>query len=1123
MNRRLRTALFIAFLLLATAFGPAPGAQGEEPQQVLIGVLAKRGAERCLEKWSPTADYLSRQIPGKRFVIVPLEYDQVFDPSRLEPLDFIICNPSIYVDLEIGYGAMRIATLRNLHAGKSFTRYGGVIFTRQERSDIRRLEDLKGKSFMAVEEHSLGGWHAAWRELVARGIDPQRDLKNFRFAGTHDAVVLAVRDGLIDAATVRTDTLERMQTENKIELGDFFIVPVEGVTHENLPFVASTRLYPEWPIAKMGHTSDELGVAVAIALLQITADNPAAVAGRYVGWTVPLNYQDVHDLLRELKIGPYRDLGKITFADVLRKYWYWLELIAAGFLILAGFTVAIMKLNRRLKASHFRLEAEVGERRLVEKRLIQARDQAEAATRAKSEFLANMSHEIRTPMNGVIAAAELALNEKLPKRAAHYLEIIHTSAYSLLGIINDILDFSKIEAEKMALEARPFMLDEILDNVVDVFHNKVAENRIELLVDIDPAVPRALVGDPLRLQQILTNLVSNSVKFTDKGGVILVGLAPSETTEERVFLKFFVKDNGIGIAPEYLPLLFQSFSQADASSTRKYQGTGLGLAICKQLVEMMGGTIWVESELGKGSTFYFTAGFESCAGPPPPKFVPPADIQGLNVLVVDDCNDSLVIMQKMLESFGFAVQTADSAEEALELFGGASGAETPFDLILMDWKMPGMDGIAAARRIRCDLKRDTVIILMTAFEDQRVRSAAQQEGINGFLAKPIYQSELFNAVMDAFGQTAAKSETTRTRFTTRASIYKERLRGYRVLLAEDNPTNREIATAVLESAGIQVETAANGREAVTAVQAGTFDAVLMDIQMPEMDGFEATRAIREIPAVGRIPIIAMTAHAMKGDEEKCLAAGMDGYVSKPINQDRLFHTLWRAVKRPSAADTCPLPKPVPAPDASAAAAPPSAGPLPDGLPGIEVRKTLETLSIDPATFRRILIGFAEHNAATTAALDDLRAKGDHEGLRQLAHSIKGSAANIGAVRLSAAARELEKTLADAPTPDPETLSSLTSAVAAHLVEVLGGIAVLSPPPAAPAGEGPAADPAQRQAALGQLAEALQLADPETIPSRFAAARAHLPAELAAELAASIAAYEYDKALERLRSLTAEAS
>jgi CheY-like chemotaxis protein len=293
--------------------------------------------------------------------------------------------------------------------------------------------------------------------------------------------------------------------------------------------------------------------------------------------------------------------------------------------------------------------------------------------------------------------------------------------------------------------------------------------------------------------------------------------------------------------------------------------------------------------------------------------------------------------------------------------------------------------------------------------------------------------------------------------------------------------------------------------------------------MPEMDGFEATRAIRAIPAVGQIPIIAMTAHAMKGDEEKCLAAGMDGYVSKPINQDRLFHTLWRTIKRPATPVACPLPKTVPAPDASAAAPPPSAGPLPDSLPGIEVRKTLETLSIDPATFRRILIGFAEHNAATAAALEALRTGGDHEALRQLAHSIKGSAANIGATQLSTAARELEKTLAEAPAPDPATLSALTAAVGRQLKEVLAGIAAVSPPPAASAGEGPAVDPAERQAKLDQLAEALQLADPETIPSRFAAARAHLPAELAAELAASIAAYEYDKALERLRSIIAEVS
>jgi signal transduction histidine kinase/PleD family two-component response regulator/HPt (histidine-containing phosphotransfer) domain-containing protein len=997
-----------------------------------------------------------------------------------------------------------------------------VIFTRKERTDIRSLEDLKGKSFMAVEETSLGGWRAAWREFAAHGIDPYRDLKNFHFAGTHDAVVLAVRDGLTDAGTVRSDTLERMESENKIDLSDYFIIPVDSITNDDFPFVCSTRMYPEWPIAKMGHTSDELAEAVAIALLQMTPDSPAAVAARCAGWTTPLNYQSVHECLRELKVGPYRNLGKISFADVLRKYWYWLVLIGAGFLILTGFTLAIMNLNRRLKASHYRLEAEVGERRLVEKRLIQARDQAEAATRTKSEFLANMSHEIRTPMNGVITAAELALSEKLPDRAAHYLEIIHTSAYSLLGIINDILDFSKIEAEKMSLENRPFMLDEILDRVVDVFHTKVAENRIELLVDIDPGIPKALVGDPLRLQQILTNLVSNAVKFTEKGGVILVSISAAETTEERVFLKFFVKDTGIGIAPEYLPLLFQSFTQADASSTRKYEGTGLGLAICKQLVHMMSGTIWVESELGKGSTFYFTAGFERCAGAVPKQFVPPSDIQGLYVLVVDDCNDSLVIMQKMLDSFGFRVRTVTSGEEALERLQENQTREQPFDLILMDWKMPGMDGIAAARHIRRDMNLNTVIILMTAFEDQSVRGEAQKEGINGFLAKPIYQSELFNAVMDAFGKTAVKSETARSRFTTRASIYKQRLRGCRILLAEDNPTNREIATAVLESAGILVESAANGREAVAAVQAGTFDAVLMDIQMPEMDGFEATRTIRKTQAVQHIPIIAMTAHAMKGDEEKCLAAGMDGYVSKPINQDRLFHTLWRTIKRP-VAPSCPLPEPA-APGIEAPPEPPPAvDSLPDSLPGIQVRQTLEALTIDPATFRRILVGFAERNAGTATALEALRAVDDRDALRQLAHSIKGSAANIGAAELSAAARDLEKTLAGTPELDAAALSALTANVTTHLTEVLAGIGAISPPGPETDAHAPPADPAERQDRLDQLAEALQLADPETIPARFAAARPYLPAPLSADLLKCINTYEYEKALELVRSSMAETS
>jgi two-component system sensor histidine kinase/response regulator len=744
--------------------------------------------------------------------------------------------------------------------------------------------------------------------------------------------------------------------------------------------------------------------------------------------------------------------------------------------------------------------------------LRKAIEEAVAANLAKGSFLATMSHEIRTPMNGVIAAAELALAEKLPDKAARYLEIIHTSAYSLLGIINDILDFSKIEAKKMELDARPFMLDEILDRVVDAFHSKVAEKGIELLADIDPEIPAILIGDALRLQQILTNLVSNAVKFTDKGGVILTRISIEEKNEPTVFLRFSVKDTGIGIAPEQLPRLFEPFSQADDSTTRKYEGTGLGLAICKQLVSLMGGTIWAESSVGKGSTFSFTARFEPFANMAPPTFEPPSSLEKIRVLVVDDCKDSLMIMKRMLDSFGFPVKTVDSAEKALQILQADAAGKSSVDLILMDWKMPGMDGLTAARRIRRDLKRETVILLMTAFEERGVREEAEKAGINGFLAKPIYPSELFNAVMNAFGETAVKSEITRNRFTTRESIYRERLRGYRILLVEDNPTNREIVTAVLQTAGIQVATATNGREAVAAVTVGKgkFDAILMDIQMPEMDGFEATRAIRGDPSVQQIPIIAMTAHAMKGDEEKCLAAGMDGYVSKPINQDRLFHALWRNIKR------LPGPRLVSAP--MSAGVETDAGPLPDRLPGIRVRETIAALRMDPATFLKILVGFAAQNADTAATLEALMAKREYDTLRQLTHSIRGSAANIGATDLSASARKLEKALTDPAACDDNIISVLTGETIRLLAEVRGEIETLAPVAPKNVSEVPAADPAKRSQALNRLVKALQLADPEAIAPSFAAARPHLPAAVRAEVEAHIDAYDYDKALKRIRRL-----
>ncbi len=744
-----------------------------------------------------------------------------------------------------------------------------------------------------------------------------------------------------------------------------------------------------------------------------------------------------------------------------------------------------------------------------------AKQAAEAATIAKSEFLANMSHEIRTPMNGVIAAAELALSEKMPPKAEHYLKIIQSSAYSLLGIINDILDFSKIEADKLDLETHPFLLDKVIDRITDVFMTEAAGKRIELLVDIDLEAPNALIGDPLRLQQILKNLVSNAVKFTKIGGIILVGVKESEKSADKTTLTFFVKDTGIGIAPKYLSRLFKPFSQVDTSSTRKYEGTGLGLSICKRLVEMMGGKIWVESELGKGSTFSFTLCFSRQSADQKQKLVPPPDIQHLNVLVVDDCADSRLIMQKMLESFGLRVKLVSSGEESLKALKENETREEPFELVVIDWLMPGLDGIETSKRIRKDLKLTIPIILMTAFGKENEILDAEKAGINAFLTKPIHQSTLFNAIMDTFGKKRLKIEEKEKHITTRATIYKNFLRGIRILVAEDNPTNQEIALAILEGAGIVVEIANNGKKAVEALQRSRFDVVLMDIQMPEMDGYEATRIIRKDPKFKSLPIIAMTAHAMKGDEEKCLEAGMDGYVSKPISQDRLFHTMWKSMKHQKKVLYPGEPETSEAIDITVA----QTEELPERLPGINIQDALSALNIDKAVFKHILIGFLKNNKESANKIRNAFDKKDWESIVQLAHSLKGSAGNIGADKLYKAAQELETAGREgAPT------SALLDRVETALNQVLESLQMLTDTskteslPGKEHGTGPGVDPAQVIPVLKQLADALDLAEPEEIKKHMEAVRKYLDMSVFRNLEDQVNDYEYDKALKMLKGI-----
>ena len=1111
---------------------------------VKIGVLAVRGVAQCLKTWSATADYLTRHIPGFTFVIVPLTHDQITPSVHNGEVDFILTNSSYYVELEQGYGVNRIATLKEMRLGRVYSKYGSVIFCRADRRDIRKLSDLKGKSFMGVSESSLGGWLMAWRELKENGIDPYKDFKEIRHQETHDEVVYAVRDGLVDVGTVRTNTLEELNAEGNINLQDFFVFPNLHDKQLHTPYLCTTREYPDWPMAKAKETPDELAEKVTVALLQMKADSPAAQAAGCAGWTIPMNYQPVMECMMALHVGPYKDLGKVTIHKIFYDYWPWLVFSFIALCSHLAFTGLVLKLNRRIKASHFSLTKEIELHKKMDKELELAKEQAEAATLAKSQFLANMSHEIRTPMNGIIGATDLALAETVSTEVEHYLHIVQNSSYSLLGIINDILDYSKIEAGQLELKDRVFRLDEMFDRVMDVFINQVAAKGIELLVDIDKDTPRILLGDSLRLQQVLTNLISNSIKFTGQDGIILVSTRDvSSTTEgligDQVMLAFSVKDTGTGISPDYLPSLFEPFTQGDSSSTRQYEGTGLGLSICKKFVTMMHGNIDVLSTFGEGSTFTFTVRLVRAATPIGSMFDVPRDLRGLNVLVVDDCADSRDIMTKILASLDFKVETLATGTDALQRLAVDAAAEDPVDLILMDWKMPGMDGIEASKKIRGDLHLTLPIIMMTAFANEVHRSEAEEAGANGFLTKPIFQSTLFDAIMDAFGKQGQQKKGVKTDFTTRASMYKKRLKGCRILVAEDNVTNQEVARAILGGAGILVTIVVNGEEAVKAVKTRLYDAVLMDVQMPRMNGYQATRQIRKLPGCAELPIVAMTAHAMKGDEEKCLEAGMDGYVAKPINQDRFFYTLWRVLKNRKRVETLEIPE-APELDSRAAgsfaeetAVRDSFGDAPQQadnvaeiqrqLPAIDVAAVLQSTGLQWPILQKILVGFFQDNTETVDKIGYAGKNNDQPTLLRMAHKLKGSAANIGARAVRGTADALETACSKETTQ--QSIAGLTRALVKELTSLLEQLKPLVETVDRDVTETlanePDSDPVQL---LETLIEAIDQADPQKIErisavvQRQFANRRNVEPSLLKILDIQIRRYDYDQAQKTLAQM-----
>ncbi len=677
--------------------------------------------------------------------------------------------------------------------------------------------------------------------------------------------------------------------------------------------------------------------------------------------------------------------------------------------------------------------SDITERKHMEDELIDAKHIAVEASRAKGDFLANMSHEIRTPMNAVIGMTHLALKTELTPKQQDYLHKIQSSANSLLGIINDILDFSKIEAGKMDMESVDFNLEEVLDNLGNLVTVKAQEKEdLEVLFATAQNVPRFLVGDPLRLGQVLINLANNAVKFTDVGEIVVSTELVKKSTD-RITVKFSVSDTGIGLTEEQAGKLFQSFTQADTSTTRKYGGTGLGLTISKRLVEMMDGEIWADSEPGQGSTFSFTATFGIGREEVKKRFAPSPDLRGMKVLVVDDNPTSREILRDMMESFSFEVTLAATGQEGITEIEKAD-RDKPFEMVIMDWKMPGMDGIEASRRIKehPTLSHIPHVVMVTAYGREEVMRKVEKVGLDGFLLKPVSPSVLFDTVMQAYGQEVPETSQISQRQGKVDAL--ERIRGARILLAEDNEINQQVAKEILEGAGLVVSLADDGRQAVNMVKENHYDAVLMDIQMPVMDGYQATRKIREweLKAQGSklkgeesaeysdtsdqqtvassqkpIPIIAMTAHAMAGDEEKSLQAGMNGHVTKPIDPDHLFATLQKWIQ--------PTDKHAPIRPAATLGAKEAVietvsqkPELPDSLPGFDLAEGLNRLQGNQKLYRKLLLDFGAKYTAVTAEIRNALNNGDLKQTHSLIHNLKGLAGNLAASELQAAAIEMEK-------------------------------------------------------------------------------------------------------------------
>ncbi len=810
------------------------------------------------------------------------------------------------------------------------------------------------------------------------------------------------RGEVVFACAFVTDITERRLAEQKIEESETFL---RNITESAIDGIVSIDT----------HGTVQSFNKAAETLFGYTKEE---VLGKNVNILVPEPHHSAHDqyLVNYLRTGIPKVIGKTVETEAVRK---------DGTFFPVSLRVGEIKFKQRRIFTA--LLQDITERKLVENTLIAAKEKAEEAAKTKSDFLANMSHEIRTPMNAIIGMSHLALQGELTPKARNYVEKVNRSAEMLLGIINDILDFSKIESHKLQMEEVPFLLCNVFEDLVNLVEVNAKNKGVELMYWVDESASGQLVGDPLRLGQILLNLVSNAIKFTQNKGEVVIEVKTEDENEQFARLHFSVRDSGIGMTPAQLEKLFIPFTQADSSTTREYGGTGLGLAISKKLTELMDGEIWAESREGEGSTFHFTARFNKQRRQELPANVrKDALLSGLKILLVDDNSTSRLILTKILRSFGCTVEETNSAEEALELIAQHRTIE-PFDLILSDWKMQGMDGVEMVRTIQNDpeIVRQPSIIMITAHGMYEASEAAKGLDIRHFITKPVNFSKVHDAIVEVISDSGA-IETSADESLLAYNHAASALRGAHVLLVEDNALNQELAIDLLNNSGITATVANNGKEALKILEEESFDGVLMDCQMPVMDGYEATRRIRQQKEFEALPVIALTANAMTDERLKALESGMNDQITKPIRPSEMFSIMAKWITPSKRGGE---PAQTHRHDDETA--------LPQ-IAGINLEKGLMTTNNNRPLYRKLLIRFKNNQGEFEQEFREASKSRDVQTLVRLAHTLKGLAGSIGAQSVQKAAATLE-TLCEKSQDDAaveEALEALTAELN-PLLEALG--------------------------------------------------------------------------------------